>query len=260
MKKYLILILILVAISFEGVSQIKDNQFIFYPRLGITRSFSRFHLPLQMQQNGNDIEVKEAHAGSFWKALIDENAPKYEFGDWYVGLKVLLIRPRSHFGGFFYLDYKNKQFKMKYPSEEYKKHVAHAIAPALGLRINTGNFTQTFHWVLDIGCAYNFNFQYKGSYDNKLDIINNGFSGILGVGFEFMSGRRNENTNNKTEIATANQYFSMTLQYSKDLYNFFNSEFSPDGIIYPYKGFKNNFGYIGFTITIRGSFQGIYRT
>ena len=41
---------------------------------------------------------------------------------------------------------------------------------------------------------------------------------------------------------------SLGIKYSYDLYDFFNNNFSPDGIIKPYDGFHNKSGYISFKI------------
>lgn len=246
MKKILFTFLVLTCISSDAIGQIKNNQFIISGRFNSRISGTYFHLPMEMSGPNGDIEIDKRRSDkSLWTSFS-------KFGDFNAGLKIILIRPRSHVGGFMYLDYKNKGFEMKYPGEtEFKTHAVETIAPALGLRFNTGDFTKSFAWLFEVGAAYNHNFKYSGSYNDDKKVVNNGITGIYGFGFEFRPGGRD----NRSEYTTKDSYFSMTIQYHKDHYDFFNNNFSPNGISTPYKGFTNNFGYVALNMIIRGTMQ-----
>ncbi|MDR2564209.1 MAG: hypothetical protein LBC98_09775, partial [Prevotellaceae bacterium] len=142
-------------------------------------------LPLKMNGPDGPVEIKRRKPKIF---------PLSDFprSDFYISLKGIVRNPQSRIGGFFFLDYRNRGFEMKYPGEEeFKTHITQSISPAAGLRLSIGNMVKPFKLVLEAGAAYNYNFKYKGSYDNDLKAVNNGISGIYGVGFEFSSGRRN---------------------------------------------------------------------
>jgi hypothetical protein len=261
MTKKKLLVLFAFTLVFVSINDLsaqerrKSNSFIFYPHINMS-GVTMWNLPLKMSGPDGDIEVSHRKLNlKFWK-----DNYKFDYGDFYAGMTMIYVNPLSVIGGFAFLDYKNKGFDMKYPGEEdYRRHYAQAIAPALGLRVRTGRLTG-FHWVVEAGAAYNYNFKYNGSYDNKLDVINNGFTGIYGIGFEFISGRRNDrrysSSTTSYQYASKESYFSMTLQYQKDHYNFFNESFSPDGgTMKPYQGFRSNIGYLCLTIVVRGSLQ-----
>jgi hypothetical protein len=238
----------------------KGSSFIFMPHFNMS-GITMWNLPLKMSGPNGDIEIQRRKLNlKFWK-----DDYKFDYGDFYAGMKVVYVNPTSVIGGFAFLDYKNKGFDMKYPdAEEYTRHYTQAIAPALGLRVRTGKLTG-FHWVFETGAAYNYNFKYNGSYNNSTAVVNNGITGIYGFGFEWITGRRNDYESgmsldgmswSSSQYATKDSYLSLTLQYHKDHYNFFNENFSPDGgITKPYQGFRSNIGYLCLTLTVRGSLQ-----
>lgn len=176
---------------------------------------------------------------------------KKQFGDYLVGLKCYVRHPQHHFGGFFFLEYRNRGFNMKYPGEEeYKTHVTHIISPAAGVQCRIGKLKSRHRLLLETGIAYNINCKYKGSYENNLKVVKNGFSGIYGIGHEhFYSGNRNEQGFHTQ--GTHNTWCILyVIEYRQDYFNFFNHKFTTDGI-QPYKGFKNFFGYLSFTVIAR---------
>jgi hypothetical protein len=265
MKKVFFLVVALFLLSSWNLSAQLDNygvapkskiQVIWGPHVGWMPG-NHWALPLSMNSPMGKVDIKHRENRIFPLNNIATS-------DIYFGIKGIIRNPQSRLGGFFFLDYRNKGFDMKYPGEdEFKTHISQAISPAAGLRLSLGNLANKFKWVLEAGAAYNYNFKYKGSFDNDLKVINNGISGIYGFGFEFSSGRRNDITSNDVIFGTSthhkvesskNFYWSMTLQYRQDYYDFFNNNFSSGGI-QPYQGFKNNFGYIAITLTGRGSFR-----
>jgi hypothetical protein len=211
-------------------------------------------LPLSMESPDGKVDIhrRKHHLSPFATS------------DFYLGVKGIVRNPQSRLGGFYFIDYRNRGFDMKYPGDnDYKTHIAQSVSPAAGLRLSIGNMMNPLNWVLEAGVAYNYNFKYSGSYNNDLKVVNNGFSGIYGFGFEYSSGRRNTVNNNELyrsldAMPQRNTYVSnpfyctMTLQYRQDYYDFFNNNFSTGGI-QPYKGFHSNFGYIAITLTFKFS-------
>ena len=214
-------------------------------------------LPLSMDSPMGKVDIK--HRGKNLFSLNNSSTSDLDLGVWSV-----IRNPQSHVSGFFFLDYRNKGFDMKYPGEEaYKTHVTQAISPAIGMRLTLGNLLNKLKGVLEGGVAYNYNFKYTGSYNNDLKVVNNGFSGIYGLGFEFSSGRQNtiadddnlwNNLLGGTHVQSSKDfYWLVTLQYRQDYYNFFNNHYTVGGV-QPYQGFKNNFGYLSISLISWGFF------
>ena len=209
--------------------EIRDNQLA----IGLNLGGPLVHVPFKMETTtGESVDINK-RSFPIW----NKNREK---SDWYsnfdVGIEVVLIRPRSHIGAFLDLNYRNWGFRMKYPDEEenYTKHIAQYIAPALGLRVLTGSYKNYVRGYIEGGAAYNFKIHYKGSYNGNLNAINNGCTLLAGLGCDLMPGSPNP--------------VSAGIKYSYDLYDFFNNKFSPDEINKPYSGFKSKMGYISLKI------------
>lgn len=233
-------------------------QFILNPHLG-WMPYSYWALPLNMDGPDGKVEIRRRKNSKKFFPL-----KNFTTSDFNLGVKGIIRHPQSRLGGFVFLDYRNRGFEMKYPGEEeFRTHIAQSVSPAAGLRLSIGRMTNKVKGVLEAGAAYNLNFKYKGSYDNDLKAVNNGFSGIYGIGIEFASGRfedkdiTSSGNISRSVQSTKDFYWTMTLQYRQDYYNFFNNDFTHGGVK-PYQGFKSNFGYLGFSVAIRGTFNAMW--
>jgi hypothetical protein len=174
-----------------------------------------------------------------------------DFGDWLLGLNCYLRHPNCPIGGFFTVGYQYRNFKMQYPGEsEYKVHKMHIVTPAVGLFCRIGKKESIVKLHLEAAIAYNYNWKYKGSYENNLNVVNNGFSGVYGIGVAVTPSAKQTYTRGYTSRdADGAVGMLLVLGYRHDYFNCFNNNFTFDGVT-PYKGFKNFFGYPTISLSV----------
>lgn len=265
MRKVLMLTLLIALCICQISAQNKPKKyhFIFFPR--IDWGLNYFHLLKSYPESGFEVEKRSLRANP------SQLGRKPQLGDFFLGYKLHIVPTRKHIGAFMYVDYKNKGLALKKAKEEeWTSHKTHILSPAIGLRYTTGDFTKSVRWAIECGAAYNFVFGYKGDFNYDLNAVNNGFNSIIGFGFDFIPGRRDkeyeEKKDNGTTVyskerSTQYGYTSITLQYHRDWYYFFNDTYVPTGTNeYPFKGFKNGSGYICLVFTKRIGLRKLFKS
>ena len=86
--------------------------------------------------------------------------------------------------------------------------------------------------VIEIGGGYNYALHYHDDVINDKDAVNNGFVGVVGLGF----------TNTETHV-------SWSLRYEHAFYDFYNEDFLYQGTPV-FEGAKSTFGRLGVAVTI----------
>ena len=256
MKKFYLLILLIVFISIGNIQAQTKLRHVFVA-FSPSISFKIANVPNSVI--GPDNTKLDVCRRYRIKDVINDikNDKGYCAGDFRAGLDITLLAPREHVGLRLGIDYVNSGFRMKYPgNDEFDRHDAKGISPELLFRITTGDFMKRTHFVVEMGGAYTYNFAYKGSFDNSKDIVGNGFSGIAGIGFDtygettvYVNGKYNQNASDNMN-KKVRMYFAMMLEYRYDFYNYFNESYTPDGVTYPYKGFKSKRGGLFFNFSI----------
>lgn len=149
---------------------------------------------------------------------------KVKWADW--GMKNYSLG--YHFGYLSYVspigfdvqvDYERQNWKSKFPDmDEYKNFEKQMVVPTVLLKTRFGDFTRnTFNVILEAGAKYNHVLSAKGDYDDTKS-LNNGVTGVFGVG-----------------VLNSLSHFAIQLRYEHDFYDYFNKDFTPDGIIKPYE-------------------------
>ena len=85
--------------------------------------------------------------------------------------------------------------------------------------------------VIELGGSYNYAFHYHDDVINGKDAVNNGFTGVIGLGF----------TNTETHV-------SWSLRYEHSFYDFYNKNYIYEGNPI-FAGSKSTFGRLGIAIS-----------
>lgn len=126
----------------------------------------------------------------------------------------------SPFGFAVEVDYEKQNWKAKLPGrEDFENYCKQMVTPTGYLRFRIGSKEADFNVLLEPGVKYNYAFKARGDYNDK-DYVNNGLTGIAGLGFYIKS-----------------MHLMWRIRYERDLFDFFNEDFvAPDGTT-PYKGY-----------------------
>lgn len=134
--------------------------------------------------------------------------------------------PKSFPVGFdFQVDYERKGMELKLSgANNYTSYSKQMVTPTMLLKIRLGDYASNrLNPIVEMGGSYDYAFSCKGDFTD-INSINNGFSGIIGIGF----------VNTETHL-------SVILRYEHDFYDYFNQKFTPDGTLCPYKDCKTAF-------------------
>ena len=143
-------------------------------------------------------------------------------GDSYVGLEYIMTNVMHPWGLVFDIDYKNKGCRIGEDS-----HAAHILAPSAAIQIRFGDFKAKVRPVVQIGGGYDFVLGYKGDGTYSHNAFHSGFSGKASIG-----------------VSIPAIYSTVTIQYQRDFYEFFDQKYSPDGQSRPFEGYKRHNAYI----------------
>ena len=124
------------------------------------------------------------------------------------------------------IDYEKQNWRMKSTvQDDYTSYDKQMIVPTLLLKTRIGDFTnKKCNVIVEAGAKYNYAFRARGEY-NDVESINNGFTGVIGLG-----------------LINSYSHFTMQLRYEHDFFDYFNQDFSPNGIIKPYDGVTTKHG------------------
>lgn len=180
------------------------------------------------------IETKNGNAKLKWW---DWSLKNYS-----IGYNFFYMPKFKHIGFNASLNYERDVITCMLPGEtQYKDYRKDMIVPKIALVFRIGNDFSLFQMYLRLGCRYDYTFDFKGGYNNK-GSVNNGFVGIVSLSSYGISGI-------KPEDSLWTIFNGLSINYEHKFYNYFNTEFSLDGISYPYKDYKSRFGYLYFAMT-----------
>lgn len=171
---------------------------------------------------------------TFWKRAFLGGLVETPKQNYRAGLEIMYQKRTFPIAIYVNCDYMYDKYIMREIYEtEFSKYIRQGISGTFGNRVFIGSIYRIIRPIIDAGVTYNYYFDYKGSYENSLDVINNGFSFIVGTGVELQEAR-----------------MCIILKYERQCYDFFNNEFTPDGgLTFPYKDYTSRFGAISFIWT-----------
>lgn len=150
-----------------------------------------------------------------------------------VGYHVGYLSKLFPLGFDFEVDYVQDGYKIKMPLTENKMSIIkRMISTTALLRIRLMSYhSHTLNPVLEVGGSYDYAFHYHDKNIDDKDAVNNGFSGIIGLG-----------------ITNTENHFTWTIRYTQPFYDFYNKDFKYDGVPV-FEGSKSTFGRLGFAIS-----------
>ena len=149
----------------------------------------------------------------------------------------------SHLGYNIELDYERQSRMAMLPGmEDFSEFSKSMVTPGLTLQYQFSDLIESSASVtLVVGAKYNYAFKCSGLSDD-VHSVNNGFTGTIGLGFAV--------TPQKTDLLESNSdldtltYFNFRLMYSRDLFNYFNTDYVNEAGIKPYEGWGSKYGYL----------------
>jgi hypothetical protein len=183
---------------------------------------------IKIKNNGDKIEIKNGNQFGFkWADLLD---------DLNFGIKVGWQSKTLSTGVYLKSQYRFNMFSMKYPDpENYTKNTIQTLITGIGIHfappIEEG---LSCYPVGDVGINYEYNFAYKGCFNNNINQLNNGLTYAFAIGLGYHNS------------------FETFLVFDLQRYDIFNKNFTPDnGITYPYKQITSLRYHISWAITMR---------
>lgn len=155
------------------------------------------------------------------------------FNNYAVGYHVGYLSRTNPFGFDLQVSYWQDGYKIDLPQSDMSmKIVKRMVSTALLGKIRIGKYESSrINPILEIGASYNYAFHYHDDFINDKDAVNNGFNGIVGLGF----------TNTETHL-------SWSLRYEHSFFNFYNRDFTYEGQKI-FDGSKSRFGRLGIALS-----------
>lgn len=157
----------------------------------------------------------------------------WAFRNYSIGYNVGYLSRVSPIGFEFQADYAQDGYKIQLPESDDKKEIIkRMISTTALLKVRFMKYDRTrINPVLEIGGSYDYAFHYHDDVINDKDAVNNGFTGIIGLGF----------TNTETHV-------SWSLRYEHSFYNYYNKDFIYNGDAI-FAGSKSTFGKLGVAVS-----------
>lgn len=194
------------AIANVGLTDLSYDKFMFSPQLVFPFSASN-------SAPESFGEMRGGYARAF-------SAPWKNVGDASVGISGAWDHYDKPIGFYIGLDYKTKEVAFK---NEDKSDRAHYISPGAGIRFKFGKKEGLF---LEMGAAYDYAFAYSGGvHDFDKKAVNSGIAANIGIG-----------------TWTSGGLFQLNIKLP--CYNFYNKNYSPDGVLKPFNNVSRNIGQI----------------
>jgi hypothetical protein len=189
----------------------------------ILGNFSYSRYSIIVKDKGEKIELEKFKLKDYFSLKFSDL-----FNNTNTGFKLGWQNNMYPIGGYIKIAYRYKKFSLKFPDENnYTTNKIHSIVPSLGLRITPilRGYDKTFYPILEVGVNYEYNFSYKGAYENNLNQINSGFTSSYSIGYG--------NTNYSKDGLYIREF---VIGVDIPHYNTFNKNFTLDnGTTYPYK-------------------------
>lgn len=235
------------ALPQKAISQISRGEWAFSPVITVTNNVYGLAYGLLLNTATRyawmpDVESRFAAPQSLDTPM--GNA-KISYWDWELrniaaGYRVTYMSKTSPFGFSFRLNYEKRGLRTTLPegliapvrasaTDEHDPNYVYfnrqTISPELLLRLRFGNYiNSTINPIVEIGGSYNFAIACKG-LSSSTKSVNDGFRGVIGLG-----------------IGNTETHFQATLRYEYDFYNWFNEDYTSDGVTHPYKGWETKLG------------------
>ncbi len=131
------------------------------------------------------------------------------------------------------LDYAQEGYKIILPDSEERIKIAKQMLSATALaKIRLLKYeSNDINPILEIGGSYNYALNYKDDYIHDKDAVNNGFTGIIGLGF-----------------VHTDAHIQWSIRYEHTFYDFYNKDFEYQGRKI-FEDSKSTFGRIGVAIS-----------
>lgn len=196
---------------------------------------NRWWYPLFIRHRANIINKLEFDNG---KASVYPKGWGFDGIDWRllnytVGYHLGYLSRVSPFGFDIQASYSQDGFRVRMPSDEKAQNVVKKMVSGTALlRIRMGKYeTASINPVLEIGGRYDHAFHYHDNTIDDKDAVNNGFTGIVGLGF-----------------TTTNSHVSWSLRYEHAFYDYYNKDFTFNGVPI-FSGAKSTFGKLGASVS-----------
>ena len=151
-----------------------------------------------------------------------------------IGYKFGYVPKNKHLGFEVEADYIQDGYEVRMPDNNYEVEQSitkRMFSGQLLLNYRFGNYvsqSSICQFKLELGGAYNYAFHYHDNEINDRDAVNNGFVGIIGLGFT---------------LPKFNNDLSLGIRYEQPFYNFYNDEYIYNGQKI-FAGSKSSFGRI----------------
>ena len=185
----------------------------------------------QFRYRANVVQKMEFDSG---EASIRPRAWGFSRIDWVmrnfsIGYKVGFTSRIFPLGFEFAADYVQDGYKVKMPwSEEKHSMIKRMISTTALAKIRLLSYEMNWiNPILEIGGAYNYALHYHDGFVNDKDAVNNGFTGIIGIGF-----------------INTGSHVSWSLRYEHSFYDFHNEDYEHNGVKI-FSGSKSTFGRLG---------------
>ena len=189
----------------------------------------------QFRYRANVIQEMEFDAG---KATVYPKAWGFGRIDWAfrnysVGYKFGYLSRLFPVGFEIEADYVQDGYQVKFPWSDKKSNmIKRMISASAIVKIRFLNYEDNLiNPILEVGGSYNYALHYKDGLVNDKDAVNNGFTGIIGLGF-----------------TNTNSHVTWSLRYEHAFYDFHNENFVYDGKKI-FSGARSKFGRLGASIS-----------
>lgn len=174
--------------------------------------------------NGNATIFPKAWGLSHWD---------WAFRNYSVGYHVGYLSRVSPVGFDIQADYVQDGYQLQMEGADEKQEIVKRMLSATALlKVRLMKYDRhRINPVIELGGSYNHALSYHDDVINDKDAVNNGFTGIIGLGF----------TNTETHV-------SWSLRYEHSFYDFYNKDFIYNGNAI-YAGSKSSFGRLGIALS-----------
>ena len=193
----------------------------------------RYRLPVVNKMEFGDQDVKVYPRFSDYWGPKSYSKQDWRFRSFSAGYHIGWLSRISPIGFDFQADFAQEGYELKFPDiEEKMKTTKQMLSTTLLAKIRLMKYeSNRINPVIGIGGSYNYTLRYKDDITHDKDALNNGFTGIIDLGF-----------------INTEAHIQWSLRYEHTFYNFYNKDFELNGMKI-YEDSKSTFGRIGAVFT-----------
>ena len=214
---------------------IKSGEWVFKPKIQLTNNL----YPMEIL---SFVLIQTEHRWNLANSLeTPTGKAKVRYWDWrwrnYALGFSCEYQPFGYgFGVEFGLNYEKQSMYIKFPdAEDYSPFVKHMTVPSAMVYYKTGGISDK-HWIVGAGTSFDWTFKATRTFNSTKE-VNNGFTPALYLAYQFPEV--SDNRGIKQYLAD----WTIYLKIEKQFYNFFNEDYSFNGI-QPYNGWETNRSFI----------------